>query len=92
MEWLDRLGIADLAHRRTGHLSGGEARRTALARACVLSPQLMLLDEPLSELDTAGIHCVQQSLNALPQTAILIASPKSLPKDFVEKSITLQTG
>ena len=49
--WLERLGIAHLRQRLARSLSGGEAQRTSLARALVLEPEILLLDEPFAALD-----------------------------------------
>lgn len=48
---LERFGIAHLADARPPHLSGGERRRVALARAVASDPRILLLDEPLTSLD-----------------------------------------
>jgi tungstate transport system ATP-binding protein len=64
-EWLERLGISHLRKRPAGQLSGGEARRVALARAFVLQPEVLLLDEPFSALDRASRHNLQDDLKSI---------------------------
>ena len=64
-KWIKHLGIESLAKRRAGQLSGGEAQRVSLARAFVLEPELLLLDEPFSALDPPTRTKMLEDLSAL---------------------------
>lgn len=64
-ELLRRFGIEDLAESRVERLSGGERQRGAMARALILDPPLLLLDEPTASLDTENVHRIMELLLAL---------------------------
>lgn len=62
---IGRIGITDFENRRYGLLSGGEKRRTDIARALLHDPVLLILDEPSSGLDPRSRHQVWETINSL---------------------------
>lgn len=59
---LTRVGLSSFEKRRSNELSGGERQRAALARALVLEPRVLLLDEPLSAVDVASRSALRELL------------------------------
>ena len=62
---LERAGIVELAERSFGALSGGQRQRVLIARALITDPDLLLLDEPFSNIDPYGRACIHETLEGL---------------------------
>jgi ABC-type sulfate/molybdate transport systems ATPase subunit len=95
-EWLERLGVAHLAHRGAHTLSAGEAQRVSLARALALSPRLLLLDEPFANLDapTRGELLVDlgEALAATGAAALLVTHDRHEAAALAEHLAILHAG
>jgi ABC-type polar amino acid transport system ATPase subunit len=65
MQYLDRVGIAEQAHKFPGQLSGGQQQRVAIARSLCMRPRIMLFDEPTSALDPEMIQEVLAVMEGL---------------------------
>ena len=88
-EMLELVGLPDFSLREIQSLSGGEARRIALARSLAPSPKILLLDEPFTGLDdeirNSLMHQVQAILQSSTMTSILVTHDHS-EADFLSSS------
>lgn len=65
MKLLERVGIANQAHKYPAQLSGGQQQRVAIARALAMDPKIMLFDEPTSALDPEMVNEVLDVMTSL---------------------------
>ena len=94
--WLERFGVAALRDRSARWLSGGEAQRVALARALVLEPEVLLLDEPFSGLDSPTRATLVPDLGAILRadrvTAVLVTHDRHEALALADRVAVLMDG
>lgn len=94
--WLARFEISELAQRRAGALSGGQAQRVALARAMIVRPPLLLLDEPLSALDVEARAAARGLLRGwladVPGVKLLVTHDLEDARAVADRLLVLERG
>lgn len=93
--WLDWLGMKKRLHHLPGELSGGEAQRTAIARALINDPPVILADEPTGNLDTRNGERVVEILGSLNREhgrTIVMATHSMVADDLATRRLCLRDG
>jgi iron(III) transport system ATP-binding protein len=95
-EFLDMVGLGDLHDRPPGQLSGGQQQRVALARSLIVEPSVLLLDEPLSNLDAllreqmrVEIRRIQKNLGT---TAVYVTHDRVEAMTLSDRVIVMRDG
>ncbi|MDA5640565.1 MULTISPECIES: ABC transporter ATP-binding protein [Agrobacterium] len=95
-EGLKLVGLAGMGHRLPAELSGGQQQRVAVARALVLEPQVLLLDEPLSNLDARLRRRVRTEIRELQQrlgfTAVYVTHDQDEALAVSDRIIVMKDG
>ncbi|MEQ8506395.1 MAG: ABC-F family ATP-binding cassette domain-containing protein [Rhodospirillales bacterium] len=87
---LDVLGLTGNEAPKT--LSGGEARRSALARALAPKPDILLLDEPTNHLDLPAIRWLEQELSAMGSAIVMISHDRRFLENMSRATLWLDRG
>ena len=95
MEYLNKVQIADQAHKFPGQLSGGQQQRAAIARALCIEPKIMLFDEPTSALDPEMIKEVLDVMIDLAKggmTMCVVTHEMGFAKEVADRVVFMDEG
>ena len=95
LELLERVGIAEQAHKFPGQLSGGQQQRVAIARSLCMEPRIMLFDEPTSALDPEMVHevlAVMQELARDGMTMVVVSHEVRFARQVASRVVLMADG
>lgn len=89
---LAAVGMSEFADRPPHHLSFGQRRRVAVATVLAMDPEILVLDEPSSNLDPAGRRELAEILQSLPVTILMVTHDLPYALQLCERSVILDGG
>jgi cobalt transport protein ATP-binding subunit len=89
---LAQVGLSDFGHRATHHLSHGEKRRVCLAGVLACAPEILVLDEPTSDLDPRGRREFKALLRQIPATKLIATHDLEFAVEMCSRAIVLDAG
>jgi cobalt/nickel transport system ATP-binding protein len=89
---LDSVGVLDLADRAPNHLSFGQKRRVAIAGVLAMQPEILILDEPTSNLDPASRRELSDVLKSLDITQLIVTHDLPYALELCPRSIVMDGG
>jgi cobalt/nickel transport system ATP-binding protein len=92
MSALDQVGMADFADRPPHHLSFGQRRRVAVATVLAMQPEILVLDEPSSNLDPASRRELADILRSLDVTVLMVTHDLPYALELCPRSVVLHDG
>lgn len=94
MEALEKVGLADQAHKKPNQLSGGQMQRVAIARALVNNPDILLADEPTGALDSDTSVQVMDLLKevAKDRLVVMVTHNPELAENYATRIVNLRDG
>ncbi|MFC1644130.1 ABC transporter ATP-binding protein [Candidatus Omnitrophota bacterium] len=95
MELVETVGMAERLKHRPSQLSGGEAQRTAVARALVNSPEVLFCDEPTGNLDSemgGEIYALIRRISENSDMSVMVVSHQEVDKDFFHTEYRMKDG
>ena len=92
MDALDRVGMADYVDRPPHHLSFCQRRRVAVATVLAMEPEILVLDEPSSNLDPASRRELADILRSLDVTVLMVTHDMPYALELCERSVVLSDG
>jgi cobalt/nickel transport system ATP-binding protein len=89
---LEVVGMAEFADRPPHHLSFGQRRRVAIATVLAMEPEILVLDEPSSNLDPTSRRELAEIIEALPVTVLMVTHDLPYAAQLCERSVVLHDG